>query len=63
MSPAIPVLAELLSHGDADVLTFTCFAIFSLSYDTNEKIQAIIDVGICPKLVKLLMWVIKNSFQ
>lgn len=55
VSPALPVLAELLDNSDADVLADTCWALSYLSDGPNEKIQAVIDAGVCPTLVELLM--------
>ena len=55
VSPALPILAHLLFHTDADVLTDTCWALSYLSDGPNEKIQAVIDSGVCRRLVELLM--------
>jgi HEAT repeat protein len=53
--PALPSLAQLLFSHDEEVLVDACSALYNLSRGSNEKIQAVIDIGICHQLVKLLL--------
>merc|ERR1712168_291553 len=55
VSPALPILAHLCFHTDTDVLADTCWALSYLSDGPNEKIQAVINSGVCRRLVELLM--------
>ena len=55
VSPALPVLARLLFHTDKDVLADACWALSYLSDGPNDKIQSVIDSGVCRRLVELLM--------
>ncbi|KAK6543093.1 Importin alpha subunit (Karyopherin alpha subunit) (Serine-rich RNA polymerase I suppressor protein) [Orbilia ellipsospora] len=53
--PALPVLAKLVYSLDDEVLIDACWAISYLSDGSNDKIQAVIEVGIPRRLVELLM--------
>ncbi len=63
ISPALPVLAKLIYANDEEVLTDACWAISYLSDGSNEKIQAVIESGVCRRLVELLMWVSNVCFR
>jgi len=54
--PALPTLAQLIYSMDNDVLTDACWALSYLSDGPNEKIQAVIEAGVCRRLVELLMY-------
>ncbi|CEP16750.1 hypothetical protein [Parasitella parasitica] len=53
--PALPVLAKLIYAVDEEVLIDACWAISYLSDGFNDKIQAVIESGVCRRLVELLM--------
>ena len=53
--PALPTLAQLIYSTDDDVLTDSCWALSYLSDGPNDKIQAVIEAGVCRRLVELLM--------
>mmetsp|Transcript_4872 Transcript_4872/g.7280 ORF Transcript_4872/g.7280 Transcript_4872/m.7280 type:complete len:561 (-) Transcript_4872:390-2072(-) len=53
--PALPTLAQLIYSQDDDVLTDACWALSYLSDGPNDKIQAVIEAGVCRRLVELLM--------
>jgi len=55
VKPALPTLASLICSNDVEVLGDACWALSYLSDDTNEKIQAVIDAGVCRRLVELLV--------
>ncbi|GAB2281734.1 hypothetical protein Dimus_016303 [Dionaea muscipula] len=53
--PALPALERLIHSSDEEILTDACWALSYLSDGTNDKIHAVIEAGICPKLVELLL--------
>ncbi|KAI3945388.1 hypothetical protein MKW92_042545 [Papaver armeniacum] len=53
--PALPALERLIHSTDEEVLTDACWALSYLSDGTNDKIQAVIEANVCPRLVELLM--------
>ncbi|CAI9536435.1 unnamed protein product [Staurois parvus] len=55
VSQCLPVLSRLLFSSDSDLLADACWALSYLSDGPNEKIQAVIDSGVCRRLVELLM--------
>uniref|UniRef100_A0A8C7HTH3 Importin subunit alpha n=1 Tax=Oncorhynchus kisutch TaxID=8019 RepID=A0A8C7HTH3_ONCKI len=55
VSPCLQVLSRLLFSSDSDLLADACWALSYLSDGPNEKIQAVIDSGVCRRLVELLM--------
>ena len=52
---ALPALARLIHSSDEEVLTDACWALSYLSDGTNDKIQEVINSGVCRRLVELLM--------
>jgi hypothetical protein len=56
VSPALPTLARLIYSTDEEVLTDACWALSYLSDGSNDKIQAVIEAGVCRRMVELLMY-------
>ena len=52
--PALPALAQLVHSSDKEVLTDACWALSYLSDGSNDKIAAVVDAGVCKRLVELL---------
>mmetsp|Transcript_35273 Transcript_35273/g.112202 ORF Transcript_35273/g.112202 Transcript_35273/m.112202 type:complete len:548 (+) Transcript_35273:125-1768(+) len=55
VSPALGTLANLIYSSDAEVLTDACWALSYLSDGPNERITAVIQAGVCRRLVELLL--------
>ncbi|KAI3834412.1 hypothetical protein MKX03_032523 [Papaver bracteatum] len=53
--PVLPALERLIHSTDEEVMTDVCWALSYLSGGTLDKIQAVIEANICPRLVDLLM--------
>lgn len=50
----LPALAYLLSQTDKSVISDACWALSYLTDGSVERIQAVLDVGVVPRLVELL---------
>ncbi|KAF0717848.1 Aste57867_2048 [Aphanomyces stellatus] len=55
VQPALSTLAQLIFTQDEEVLTDACWALSYLSDGANEKIQAVIESGVCKRIIELLM--------
>ncbi|XP_043724014.1 importin subunit alpha-4 [Telopea speciosissima] len=55
VKPALSALQHLIHSTDDEVLTDACWALSYLSDGTNDKIQAVIEAGVCQRLVELLL--------
>jgi len=55
VSPALGCLASLIYANDVEVLTDSCWALSYLSDGPNERITAVINAGVCRRLVELLL--------
>ncbi|KAL4385312.1 hypothetical protein GQ457_15G021340 [Hibiscus cannabinus] len=53
--PTLLILECLICSSDEDVLSNACRALSKLSDGTNDKIKAVIEAGVCPRLVELLL--------
>jgi hypothetical protein len=54
LAPALPVLAQLVFSHDDEVLADSCWALSYLSDGSNDQIQAVLDTGICARIVELM---------
>jgi importin subunit alpha-6/7 len=52
--PALPLLARLLFSNDMETVTDACWALSYLSDGPNDRIQAVLNAGVAPRLVELL---------
>jgi HEAT repeat protein len=55
VKPALPTLSKLIYSSDQEVLTDACWALSYLSDGSNDRIQAVVESGVCARLVELLM--------
>uniref|UniRef100_A0A0D6R710 Importin subunit alpha n=1 Tax=Araucaria cunninghamii TaxID=56994 RepID=A0A0D6R710_ARACU len=55
IKPALSAVKWLIHFNDAEVLTDVCWTLSYLSDGTNDKIQAVIDTGICCRLMEILL--------
>ena len=55
VKPCLSTLAQLIYSPDEEVLTDACWGLSYLSDGPNEKIQAVIEAGVCRRLVELLL--------
>lgn len=51
---AFPILARLIQSDDPEVVGDACWALSYISDGSNDRIQAVVSVGVVPTLVKLL---------
>ncbi|XP_057812675.2 importin subunit alpha isoform X2 [Cryptomeria japonica] len=52
---ALPALGCLIQIDDEEILSDACWALSYLSDGTNDRIQAVIEAGVCHRLLKLLL--------
>jgi importin subunit alpha-1 len=55
VQPLLPVLAKLVRFNDIGTVADACWALSYVSDGPNERIQAVLNAGVAPRLVELLM--------
>jgi len=53
----LPVLQRLIHFNDEEVVKRACWALSYLADGPTITIQAVVELGVCPKLVELLLYV------
>jgi HEAT repeat protein len=54
VSPALPLLARLIHNNDMETVTDACWALSYISDGPNDRIEAVLQAGVAPRLVELL---------
>ena len=54
VQPALPLLQQLLYSSDVETVTDACWALSYLSDGPNERIEAVLQASVAPRLVELL---------
>eukprot|EP00658_Telonema_sp_P-2_P023453 TRINITY_DN193_c0_g1_i2.p1 TRINITY_DN193_c0_g1~~TRINITY_DN193_c0_g1_i2.p1 ORF type:complete len:554 (-),score=164.60 TRINITY_DN193_c0_g1_i2:287-1948(-) len=54
VSPALPTLSHMIYNADEEVLTDAAWALSYLSDGPNDRIQKVVECGVCRRLVELL---------
>lgn len=50
----LPTLARLLHHKEEEVVKDACESLFFLTENDKERIDDVVEAGVCPRLVELL---------
>lgn len=55
MKPILNILRQLINSIDENILADACWALCYLSGGTIHEIEVVVEAGVCPHLVKLLL--------
>ncbi|KAH9313008.1 hypothetical protein KI387_028043, partial [Taxus chinensis] len=55
IKPALPVLEHFIHSVDEEILVDALWALSYLTDGMNDEIQTVIEAGVCPRLVELLL--------
>lgn len=61
VSPALPVLERLVHSDDEEVLEDACWSLSFMSDGGEEEIQSVIEAGVVPRVVELLLLVTSSK--
>lgn len=61
VSPALPVLERLVHSDDEEVLADACWSLSFMSDGGEEEIQSVIEAGVVPRVVELLLLVTSSK--
>ena len=55
MKPILEIVSQLIHSADEKILADACWTVYYICSGVDDAIQDVLDAGVCPQLVNLLM--------